>query len=232
MATNQIERIEQIIGAYPETVFPEPSKEVRKWLHKKKPGLQDCIAASMARHMIGIAIKPLFEHIQAQQAQIDRLMLEHCPGEMTEEQMENWAANQVATHCMCPACKDGVTHASDCDVHNAPALPIGTCDCGVSSQTTATQAAVAAAMRSAAEEIERKRDSYHSGINETTYTFCAKVVRNSIPAEATAALEKICMEVAELTNAEARVCNRPRNTDDLRAIVRDVLNKPANGGGK
>ncbi|WP_205194978.1 hypothetical protein [Burkholderia sp. Ax-1719] len=35
-----------------------------------------------------------------------------------------------ANHCECAACKNGVTHASDCAVHNAPALPIGPCDCG------------------------------------------------------------------------------------------------------
>lgn len=33
-------------------------------------------------------------------------------------------------HCQCSACKNGVIHASDCAVHNAPALPIGECDCG------------------------------------------------------------------------------------------------------
>ncbi|WP_197732897.1 hypothetical protein [Paraburkholderia pallida] len=33
------------------------------------------------------------------------------------------------TQCQCPACKV-VLHASDCAVHNAPALPNGPCDCG------------------------------------------------------------------------------------------------------
>ncbi|WP_249183276.1 hypothetical protein [Burkholderia cenocepacia] len=33
-------------------------------------------------------------------------------------------------HCQCPACRTGVIHASDCAVHNAPALPRGACDCG------------------------------------------------------------------------------------------------------
>jgi len=32
-------------------------------------------------------------------------------------------------HCQCTACKDGVIHASDCAVHNAPAYPAGKCDC-------------------------------------------------------------------------------------------------------
>jgi len=30
----------------------------------------------------------------ALQAQIDRLMLEYCPDEMTDEQFENWAKHQ------------------------------------------------------------------------------------------------------------------------------------------
>ncbi|MDR8026463.1 hypothetical protein KPA93_24815 [Burkholderia cenocepacia] len=36
-----------------------------------------------------------------------------------------------AAHCQCPACCGGVIHASDCAVHNAPALPRAPCDCGV-----------------------------------------------------------------------------------------------------
>jgi hypothetical protein len=31
--------------------------------------------------------------------------------------------------CQCPACKIA-PHASDCAVHNAPAYPVGACDCG------------------------------------------------------------------------------------------------------
>ena len=34
-------------------------------------------------------------------------------------------------HCQCPACKDGVLHASDCAVHTGPAYAAGPCDCGV-----------------------------------------------------------------------------------------------------
>ncbi|CBJ38279.1 protein of unknown function [Ralstonia solanacearum CMR15] len=37
---------------------------------------------------------------------------------------------QQAEHCQCAACKNGVLHASDCAVHNGPALPVGQCDCG------------------------------------------------------------------------------------------------------
>jgi hypothetical protein len=39
------------------------------------------------------------------------------------------------THCGCAACKDGIVHASDCAVHNAPALPTGPCDCQASEIT-------------------------------------------------------------------------------------------------
>jgi hypothetical protein len=34
------------------------------------------------------------------------------------------------SHCMCPSCKDGTLHASDCAAHNMPAHPSGPCDCG------------------------------------------------------------------------------------------------------
>jgi len=36
----------------------------------------------------------------------------------------------IPSHCMCAACCDGVIHASDCSVHNMPAMPNGPCDCG------------------------------------------------------------------------------------------------------
>ena len=32
-------------------------------------------------------------------------------------------------HCQCDACRGGIIHRSDCAVHNAPAYPIGPCDC-------------------------------------------------------------------------------------------------------
>ena len=41
-----------------------------------------------------------------------------------------WGATSEG-HCMCDACKDGVIHLSDCAVHNAPAYPVGDCNCGV-----------------------------------------------------------------------------------------------------
>ena len=47
-------------------------------------------------------------------------------------------AGDPATHCQCPACADGTIHASDCAVHNAPALPVGPCDCVIAPKQLAT----------------------------------------------------------------------------------------------
>jgi hypothetical protein len=37
-----------------------------------------------------------------------------------------------AETCQCPACLEDGLHASDCAVHNAPAMMIVECDCRVS----------------------------------------------------------------------------------------------------
>lgn len=37
----------------------------------------------------------------------------------------------AAEHCQCRACAGGFIHASDCSVHNEPAYPNGSCDCGM-----------------------------------------------------------------------------------------------------
>jgi len=52
-----------------------------------------------------------------------------------ETAKEYYVAHQIRAalsrgHCMCPACKDGALHWSDCAVHNEPAYPRGECDCG------------------------------------------------------------------------------------------------------
>lgn len=41
------------------------------------------------------------EAINGLQARIDSLMLEHCPDEMTEQQMTEWAKHQVAACVEC-----------------------------------------------------------------------------------------------------------------------------------
>lgn len=52
--------------------------------------------------------------------------------------------------CQCAACKDVAIHASDCAVHNAPALPVGECDCGAATPAQSAEP-VATAYR-----VERK----------------------------------------------------------------------------
>lgn len=41
-----------------------------------------------------------------------------------------WNYRAEPQTCQCPACREGVPHASDCAVHNEPAYPNGKCDCG------------------------------------------------------------------------------------------------------
>ena len=47
----------------------------------------------------------------------------------SEAYRDNWDRIFGKTHCVCEACREGVLHASDCAVHNAPAHPTGECDC-------------------------------------------------------------------------------------------------------
>lgn len=42
----------------------------------------------------GAEIDRLRAEVEAKQARIDALMLEHCPDEMTQEQTDNWKAHQ------------------------------------------------------------------------------------------------------------------------------------------
>lgn len=44
------------------------------------------------------SIEELKRELAAKQAQIDALMLEFCPDEMTDEQRANWARNQRRSH--------------------------------------------------------------------------------------------------------------------------------------
>lgn len=48
-----LNRLEGWASAYPLSVFPEPTKEQREWIHATAPGLMDRISASMGRHMAG-----------------------------------------------------------------------------------------------------------------------------------------------------------------------------------
>lgn len=48
----------------------------------------------------------------------------------------------AASACDCGHCTPKITHASDCAVHNAPALPIGECTCGAGYGTGAIVSAL------------------------------------------------------------------------------------------
>lgn len=43
-------------------------------------------------------------------------------------------AERAVRGCECPSCRHGKQHASDCAVHNMPAMPNGPCDCGQESE--------------------------------------------------------------------------------------------------
>jgi hypothetical protein len=63
-----------------------------------------------------------------------------CPALLNEDSGGNSSLDleiekALDTSCQCPNClkskKQGKIHTSDCAVHNAPAYPIGECDCGL-----------------------------------------------------------------------------------------------------
>jgi hypothetical protein len=47
-----MDQLEEFGWAYPFHAFPEVTDEERQWLREQRPGLQDRIAASMARHIV------------------------------------------------------------------------------------------------------------------------------------------------------------------------------------
>lgn len=57
-----------------------------RWMMSDKPD-RDCQAAADE-------IERLRRDLASKQAEIDALMLEHCPGEMTPEQIEEWGRHQ------------------------------------------------------------------------------------------------------------------------------------------
>ena len=60
-------------GAYPKDIFVPLTIEQRKQLHQDEPGLQDCIAADMARHLIRVAITPAADEIERLRERIEEL---------------------------------------------------------------------------------------------------------------------------------------------------------------
>lgn len=94
------------------------------------------------------------------------------------------------------------------------------------SQTTATQAAVAAAMRKCAGIANAWVDvPKQSGQRAKFFHEIRDEILASTPAEATAALEKICMEVALDVRALGLEKDGTIHSRDLRAIVTSVIEK-------
>ena len=73
MSDDLLERLRGFEKAYPESVFVSLTRGQRKRLHEKEPGLQDCIAADMARHLIEMAITPAANEIERLTARVERL---------------------------------------------------------------------------------------------------------------------------------------------------------------
>lgn len=48
----------------------------------------------------------------------------------SETYRDNWDRIFGKPRCVCEACKEGVLHASDCAVHNEPAVSNRLCNCG------------------------------------------------------------------------------------------------------
>lgn len=49
----------------------------------------------------------------------------------TDPPIDRWMNKVSFGHCQCKACRTDGPHESSCAVHNAPALPVGSCNCGV-----------------------------------------------------------------------------------------------------
>jgi Zn finger protein HypA/HybF involved in hydrogenase expression len=109
-------------------------------------------------------------------------------------------------------------------------LPVGTKL--YTSQTTATQAAVAAAMRKAEEVCEEQHMSWADDVWNHACNTCRNAIKKLTPAEANAALDAYvqekCMEVAQMVNPNG-IAKGERSVGELQAIVRDVLNKNREG---
>jgi len=101
----------------------------RKALARKlREALFDHIEAGRRDALQDGAVDSLFERVLAScgalNLDVDRL---HSTQKAI---LATWADQQQTSPCECQACRrDRVIHASDCAVHNGPALPEGPCDC-------------------------------------------------------------------------------------------------------
>ncbi|MFZ2287590.1 MAG: hypothetical protein WAV93_11445 [Bacteroidales bacterium] len=101
-------------------VLRDPQNITRKMLDEMTHLIDEAIAREEAQTAYEAAIK---KHKEEGEEYMESLR-KYIPVIGVMAQMEEG-------HCMCHACKDGVIHLSDCSVHNAPALPVGPCDCGI-----------------------------------------------------------------------------------------------------
>lgn len=91
--------------AYPANIFSEPTKEALEWLHATRPGLIDCISASMGRHMAGLIASDVAKLREAHETIIARIRDTHTKMDEAIAKMESWEADLR---------KDGMTvHAND-----------------------------------------------------------------------------------------------------------------------
>lgn len=165
---------------------------------------------SVAAHSAAQVAVPECRACDANQAKIDALMLEYCPDEITPDQLAKWEASQRRATPEPAEPERCCNHDSDCAVHNAPALPVGPCDCSQAEPVSqpisdeAHNAAMSAfvkecaaepvshgeaanAVRDAAQELMDVLDEYHEQlvpINRKAVT--CNALRNALAAKPTA----------------------------------------------
>jgi len=89
-----------IPGQDDETGSPHPITDQWAGLAKLMAPNAVVVGAALARSLesdlaaANDEITRLRAEVEAKQARIDALMLEHCPDEMTQEQTDNWKAHQ------------------------------------------------------------------------------------------------------------------------------------------
>ena len=61
----------------------------------------------------GIQTESMRQQLAAKQAEVDALMLEYCPSEMSQEQLDNWAEHQQSRSFNDPVTDDDFLHIVD-----------------------------------------------------------------------------------------------------------------------
>ena len=102
--TAELEKSEKRIGLL-EKVLKDICEE---WNEGCEPSCNSvCHSPSCKAINIAEAKRAMRLALDAAQAQIDRLMLEYCPSEMTREQVERWAASQRVSDTKIDAARNG-----------------------------------------------------------------------------------------------------------------------------